>query len=82
MAMSTKQELEEEVERLLGSLPEKVGLRAVLLAYFEAECGIPVNQVCLWCNQSLQVTPYPDGFQQGGSVRCPCGKSNDEFKGL
>lgn len=75
-------ELEQEVDRLLASLPRQPAAKEILLAHAEASAGIPVDQDCPYCGQLLEVVPYSDGFVQGCTVKCNCGRIKSEFRGL
>jgi hypothetical protein len=48
-------ELEQEVDRLLASLPQAPAGKEILLARAEAHAGILVDQNCPFCGQLLEV---------------------------
>lgn len=75
-------ELEQEVNRLLASLPQAPAAKEILLARAQANAGILVDQNCPFCGQLLEVVPYLHGFSQGCTVKCDCGRIQSEFRGL
>jgi hypothetical protein len=73
-------ELELEVDELVSQIGPKPRAREILLTSRLAQCGLPVDVDCPDCSQRFRVVPYPNGWQQGCSVKCECGSS--EFRGL
>jgi hypothetical protein len=78
----SRAEIQIEVDSLVDQLPKEPGAREILLALRLAQEGLPVDQICPSCGQTLNVTPAPNGFQQGANVKCGCETCTTDFRGL
>jgi hypothetical protein len=78
----SRAEIETEVDSLVDQIPKKLGVREILLALRLAQEGLPVDQRCPSCGETLNVTPFTHGFQQGAFVKCGCRTCTTDFRGL
>jgi hypothetical protein len=75
----TREEIDAEADRLLGSIPiAKAHARPLLIAYMEHHAGLPIDQKCPYCGGSLSVVDHGTAW----TVTCDCKKSESSFRGL
>lgn len=73
----TREEIEADATRLADEANDP-RFKPVLMALMEYQSSLPVDQFCLDCGESLEVTSCGAAW----FVKCPCGKSTSDFRGL
>jgi hypothetical protein len=80
----TREEIEAEADRLCKENPKiPPEARACFTAFLEHENKISIDQHSRHCNGVLAVEDRnQDGPGQAWIIKCPCGRTNDLYRGL
>ncbi len=74
----TRQEIEEEVTALTAGRPAPAHARPSFIALLQYKNGLEIDQVCPYCDQMLRVGDLGSAWK----VRCPCGRSDNAWRGF
>jgi hypothetical protein len=74
----TREEVEIEADEIMRgqSLPEHA--RPSFVAFLEHSNGLPIDQICPYCRGAIWVEDHGRAW----TVRCPCGRCTNSFRGL
>jgi hypothetical protein len=73
-------DIEREAAQIAGQIPDAAAhMRVSLAALMQHSQGLTVIEYCPYCEARLSVTALSDSAWQ---VSCPCGRSDNAFRGL
>jgi hypothetical protein len=75
----TKEEIEAEVEQMAEGRTWVPHFRPSVIAFMEHTNGLSVDQKCPYCDGAMWVEDFEG---RAWTVRCPCGKTDNSFRGL
>lgn len=74
----TREEIDREVTQLTMGRTAPAHGRPTLVAFLQFKNGLPIDQSCPYCQQTLRVDEHGSAW----TVTCPCGKSTHSLRGF
>ena len=74
----TRAEIETEADKICSTSNLQPHARPLVIAWMEYTEGLPIDQNCPYCFESLQILDHGTAW----TVTCPCGKSENTMRGL
>ncbi|GAB3357499.1 hypothetical protein GCM10027430_26860 [Lysobacter tyrosinilyticus] len=75
---ATREEIEAEVATLAEGKSLPPHARPSLTALLQHKNNLPIDQACPYCGQTLWVEDHGTAW----TIKCPCGKSDNSWRGL